>query len=906
MEDANERAGAGSTAPWHALDGEVVLERLGSTEAGLESDEARRRLATSGPNEISARRPVRWPAVLLAQFRNVLVLILLGAAALSGALGHGVDAVVIAVIVLFAVGLGFVQEFRAERAMEALGKLAAPAATVLRAGVPERVPARDLVAGDVIVLGAGDRVPADARLLLAVNLRVEESALTGESLPVDKQTMTLVSAVLATGDRLNMVHAGTTVASGRGVAVVVTTGMDTEFGRIAGLLETVAESPTPLQQNLDRLGLVLGRTAFLLVALIAGAGYLHGLPLLDMLLFGVALAVAVVPEALPAVVTVSLAVGVQRMVRRHALVRRLTAVETLGSTSVILTDKTGTLTRDEMTVRTIYYAGRACSVSGAGYAPLGDFRDEADAPLQPAGVLGELLRAACLVNDARLLQAGTAEAPAWSIRGDPTEGALLVAAAKGGLWREQLERHFPRLREEAFTAETRRMATVHGGGPGLFACVKGAPEVVLAACTRQRLDSGTVILDAAAREQLLAIAHGLAAQALRVLAIATRECKGVDDELADLVFLGFLGMSDPPRAEAREALARAAEAGIRVVMITGDHPLTARAVAEELGLPGAQSVLQGTVLDTLDDAAFARAVRETAVFARVSPAHKLRIAQAWQAAGCIVAMTGDGVNDAPALKQADIGIAMGVSGTDVSREAAAMTLTDDNFASIVAAVEEGRGVFDNIRKYLMYLLSSNIGEIGLMAAATLAGLPLPLAAVQILYVNLATDGLPAMALAVDPPEPGLMRRPPRDPRAGVFSRHVVALMLLGGGWSTLVNCTLFAWALPGAGGLPRAMTLCFVSLVIIQLVKAYSFRSDRESLLRRPFANRWLNLAVGWELVMLMTIVSVPSLSRLFELVPLDPRDWLTAITAALTVAPVLEAGKWMVRRSLAREARRA
>ena len=902
MEDATEHKHTDSTAPWHALDGQVVLERLGSTEAGLESDEARRRLATSGPNEISARRPVRWPAVLLAQFRNVLVLILLGAAALSGALGHGVDSVVIAVIVLFAVGLGFVQEFRAERAMEALGRLAAPAASVRRGGLPERVPARDLVAGDVIVLAAGDRVPADARLLLAVNLRVEESALTGESLPVDKQTRTLASAVLATGDRLNVVHAGTTVASGRGVAVVVATGMHTEFGRIAGLLETVAESPTPLQQNLDRLGVVLGRTAFLLVALIAGAGYLRGLPLLDMLLFGVALAVAVVPEALPAVVTVSLAVGVQRMVRRHALVRRLTAVETLGSTSVILTDKTGTLTRDEMTVRTIYCAGRACSVSGAGYAPLGDFCDEAGAPLQPAGVLDELLRAACLVNDARLLQTGTTEAPVWSIRGDPTEGALLVAAAKGGLWREQLEQQFPRLREEAFAAETRRMATVHGGAAGLFACVKGAPEVVLAACTRQRLETGTVMLDPAAREQLLAIAHGLAAQALRVLAIATRECKGVDDELAELVFLGFAGMSDPPRAEAREALARAAEAGIRVVMITGDHPLTARAVAEELGLPGAQSVLQGTVLDTLDDAAFARAVRETAVFARVSPAHKLRIAQAWQAAGCIVAMTGDGVNDAPALKQADIGIAMGLSGTDVSREAAAMTLTDDNFASIVAAVEEGRGVFDNIRKYLMYLLSSNIGEIGLMAAATLAGLPLPLAAVQILYVNLATDGLPAMALAVDPPEPGLMRRPPRDPRAGVFSRHVVLLMLLGGGWSALVNCALFAWALPGEGGLPHAMTLCFVSLVMIQLVKAYSFRSDRESLLRLPFANRWLNLAVGWELAMLVTIVSVPSLSGLFELAPLGARDWLLAVTAAFTVVPVIEAGKWLVRRSLARE----
>lgn len=884
--------------PWYALSPQEARARAASPPGGLEPAEAARRLRASGPNELLAAQAVSWQAVLLAQLRNTLVLILVGAALLSGFLGHTVESAVILVIVLFAVVLGFVQEFRAERALEALGRLAAPAATVLRGGVAQRVPAREVVPGDVIVLVAGDRIPADARLLLAVNLRTEEAALTGESQPVDKDPAALPGHPLPTGDRLNMVHAGTTVATGRGEAVVVATGMQTEFGRIAGLLEGVGTEPTPLQRDLDHLGLVLGRAALVVIVLIAVAGYLRGLPLLDTLLFAVALAVAVVPEALPAVVTVSLAVGVQRMVRRNALVRRLTAVETLGSTSVILTDKTGTLTRDEMTVRRLHVAGREVDVSGAGYAPVGAF-SAADGEDLPLGVLSEMLRAAALANDARLQQEPGATAPVWRIHGDPTEAALLVAAAKAGIHREALELRLPRTHEEPFSAETRRMVTVHADGNAYLACMKGAPEAVLSLCNRQRLEDGPVLLDAAGRERLLAVARSMAARALRVLAIASARSTSPAMVPGEFEFLGFAGLADPPRPEAREALARAASAGIRVVMITGDHPLTARAVASEIGLPGAQNVLEGQALDAMDEAALLRAVQGTAVFARVSPAHKLRIAQAWQATGAIVAMTGDGVNDAPALKQADIGIAMGISGTDVSREAAAMTLTDDNFASIVAAVEEGRGVFDNIRKYLMYLLSSNIGEIGLMAVATLAGLPLPLAAVQLLYVNLATDGLPAMALAVDPPEPGLMDRPPRDPKGGVFPAPVVVLMLLGGAWSTVVNVSLFVWSLRDAGGLPHAMSMCFVSLVLIQLAKAYSFRSDRESVFRRPFGNRWLNLAVGWEVLMLVAIVSIAPLRGLFGLVPLGMHDWLLAAAAALTVVPVLEAGKWGVRRAL-------
>jgi Ca2+-transporting ATPase len=720
---------------------------------------------------------------------------------------------------------------------------------------------------------------------------------------VEKHSRALVAdapeIALPVGDRSNMVHAGTAVVYGRGLALVVATGMRTEFGQIAGMLYDMQAAPTPLQRDLDRLGGQLGRAALAVVALIVAVGLLRGQPFAEMLIFGIALAVAVVPEALPAVVTVSLAIGVQRMVKRHALIRRLPAVEALGCTSVVCTDKTGTLTRDEMTVRKIHCAGRMIEVSGAGYAPHGEFDCVRAADGELPGSLLELLRAAALACDALLVSEQAAQGLAWHIEGDPTEGALVVAAAKAGLHKDAIEVAAERVHEIPFTSESRCMTTLHRGPEGLFACAKGAPEALLDRCTLWRDEDGVVALDAAGRAGILELARHLASQALRVLAVAAKHDARVDDAETGLTFLGLVGMSDPPRPEAREAIATCARAGIRTVMITGDHPFTATAVARELGLLADGEVLTGTVLDSMSDSELCDAVEAVSVYARVSPVHKLRVVEAWQARGHVVAMTGDGVNDAPALKRADIGVAMGIAGTDVSREVAAMTLTDDNFASIVAAVEEGRWVYQNIKKYLMYLLSSNIGEIGLMAGAAVLGMPLPLAAVQILYVNLATDGLPALALAVDPPEPDLMRRPPRDPRAPIFSRAVLALMIAGGLWSMLANLALFAWALHSGRGLAQAMTLCFLSLVLIQFFKAYNFRSDRHSVFRRPFANRWLNRAVLWELVLLVVILAVPMLRDAFRATALSLADWGLAVAVAATVMPVLEFVKWLARRGV-------
>ena len=887
------QANQANTPLWHTLAIAQVSDALETTSQGLAGAEASRRLAGYGPNELqAARRASPW-AILAEQFKNVLIVILLVATGLSFFMGHGVEAIAIAVIVLFAVVLGFVQEYRSERAIEALRKMAAPTAAVLRDGMEIEIRARDLVPGDLVLLKAGDRIPADLRLLEAVNLKVEEAALTGESLPVEKIADPLANPELPLGDRRNMAYAGTAAVYGRGRGFVVATGMKTEFGKIAGMLQTVETGKTPLQQNLDKVGHWLARAAFVVVALIVLLGLLRGQPFLEMLIFGIALAVAVVPEALPAVVTISLAIGVQRMVKRNALVRRLPAVETLGSTTVICSDKTGTLTKDEMTARSVFVDGETIEITGSGYEPHGQFIFRGQ-PQVASSVLKAFLRAGALASDARIVGGDGA---LWDVQGDPTEGALVVAAAKAGLDKAELERSFPRIGEIPFTSETKRMTTLHQAEGGAFACAKGAPEVILGSCTRVLTGSGETSLESRARHAILSAAQAMAAQALRVIAVASKQETTLATAESGMTFLGLVGMIDPPRPEAKAAIQTCNQAGIRPVMITGDHPVTAQAIAEELGLLRGGRVVTGAELEAMSDADLAREVEAIDVFARVSPAHKLRVVAALQARGHVVAMTGDGVNDAPALKKADIGIAMGITGTDVTKEAAAMTLTDDNFASIVAAVEEGRGIFENIKKYLTYLLSSNIGEIGLMTGATLAGMPLPLTAAQLLYVNLATDGLPALALAVDPPERDLMQRRPRNQRAGIFTRPVVTLMLAGGLWSTLANLGIFAWALQSGRSLEQAMTMTFVSLVLIQFVKAYNFRSDRHSVFHRPFANRWLNAAILWELAILGLIVNLPFLHEPFGTYSLPWIDWVIVGSVALTVAPVLEATKWMVRR---------
>jgi len=847
-----------------------------------------------GPNELQAAHHVSPWAILFEQFKNVLILVLLVATALSAFLGHGVEAVAITVIVLFAVILGFVQEYRAERAIEALRRMAAPTATVLRDGEESEVPARDLVPGDVVVLRAGNRVPGDGRLIEAVNLQIQEAALTGESVPVEKHVAPLSNPELELGDRKNMAYAGTVATYGRGRAMIIATGMTTEFGKIAQMLQTVETTKTPLQDNLDKLGHMLARAALVVVAIIVALGLFRGQPFIEMLVFGIALAVAVVPEALPAVVTISLALGVQRLVKRGALMRRLPAVETLGSTSVICSDKTGTLTKDEMTARRLYVAGQLLDVSGAGYEPHGQFSRDG-VTVEPSPALRRLLQAGALASDAHIVRNDAADR--WHVKGDPTEGALVVAAAKAGLKKVDLDARFPRLNEIPFTSETKRMTTLHSLAGGVTAYAKGAPEVILESCERQLTADGESHFDATSRSVILDMVRHMASEGLRVLAVAEKTGATLENAERNATLLGLVGMIDPPRPEAKAAIQTCGQAGIKAVMITGDHPLTAQAIARELGLLKTGRVVTGAELEAMGEAEFEREVEAIDVYARVSPAHKLRVVTALQKNGHIVAMTGDGVNDAPALKKADIGVAMGITGTDVTKEAAAMTLTDDNFASIVAAVEEGRGIFGNIKKYLMFLLSSNIGEIGLMAGAALLGLPLPLTAVQILYVNLATDGLPALALAVDPPEPDLMRRKPRNHRTGIFTRPVITLMIVGGVWSALVNLSLFAWALTSGRSAAEAMTMTFVSLVLIQFLKAYNFRSDRLSVLNRPFANTWLNRAIAWELVLLFVVVYVPSLHEPFTTFSLSIVDWVIAVGLALTISPVLEAAKWMERR---------
>ena len=879
---------------WHTLHADEALEKIGSSAAGLTHAEAVSRLGVYGPNRLEAERRASPWLLLLEQFKNVLILTLLFATILSAFLGHGVEAVAIAVIVLFAVLLGFVQEFKAERAIEALRAMAAPLAKVQRDGKEIMIDASEIVPGDVVMLAAGDRVPADARLLQAMNLRADEASLTGESLPSEKESGAIFSAEATPGDRKNMVFAGTAISYGRATALVVGTGMQSEFGRIARMLQGVKTEKTPLQKNLDKVGSLLARAAFVIVLVIVAFGVYRGQSFIEMLIFGIALAVAVVPEALPAVVTISLALGVQRMVKRHALMRRLSVVETLGSTTVICSDKTGTLTRDEMTVRVLYTSGTLIEVSGSGYLPEGSLTVEGGEDLPES--VRELLVSGVLCNDARLRKNGEG---AWSIAGDPTEGALLVVARKAGLDEALLQQEHERLDEQPFSSETKRMITLHRSGEARRAVIKGAPEVLLAGCDSLRVGAGVQPLDEAMRAALLAEADALGKKALRVLALAVKECTEIRGADAGMTFLGFVGMIDPPRAEAGDAVRRCLEAGIRPVMITGDHPLTAEAIARELGILRDGRVVTGVMLQGMSDEELRRTASSISVFARVAPEHKLRIVDALQQNGEVVAMTGDGVNDAPALKKADIGISMGITGTDVAKEASAMMLTDDNFASIVAAVEEGRGIYDNIKKYLTYLLSSNIGELGLMVFATLMGIPLPLTAVQILYVNLATDGLPALALAVDPAERDIMLRRPSDPSKGIFTRPVVALMLTGGIWSTIVNVSLFQWAMASGRPLKEAMTMTFVSLVLIQFFKAYNFRSERNSIFNRPFANKWLNLAIGWELVMLAAIIFVPFFQVPFGTFLLTGEDWVIVMVSAITVVPVIELLKWFLRKGL-------
>ena len=882
--------------PWYNLSADEALARLDSSSGGLSHEEVASRLEKYGYNELEGDDSVSPWRLLLEQFKNVLIIILLVAVALSAFLGEVTDAIVIFIIILFAAGLGFFQEYRAGRAIQALKRMAAPLASVLRSGVETDVPARELVPGDVILLTMGDMVPADARIIEEVNLRTNEAPLTGESNAIEKNSGR-IEGDAGLGDRVNMVFSGTVAVYGRGKAVVVETGSGTEFGQIARMLKEVREERTPLQVNLDSIGKYIAIGALILCAVLAGMGIWRGHPPLEMLIWGVSLAVAAVPEALPAVVTISLALGVRRMVKRHALVRPLSAVETLGCTTVICSDKTGTLTEDQMTMKKIYLDGQFIEVTGTGYEPTGEFYRDGS-KLDPADpVLQKYLKAANLCANAKLYQ----EDDRWRIKGDPTEGAFLVAAAKAGLIEYQAGNDNPLVGEIPFTSETKRMVVAYREPDGVVAYSNGAAEVILNACEYIYRDGREVRLNEDEKARIHGKIHQMAAEALRVLGTAYKRLPGgfntEEFTVRGMVLLGLGGMIDPPRSEAKGSIAVCDQAGIRTIMITGDHKLTAVTIAGELGIMKGGMALTGEEINGMSEEEFNRTAEEVDVYARVSPEHKLRVVEALARKGHVVAMTGDGVNDAPALKKADIGIAMGIKGTDVTREAADMILTDDNFASIVAAVEEGRAIYDNIKKYLVFLLSCNLGEILLMASAILLGpllgIPggaLPLIAVQILYVNLATDGLPALALAVDPYSKDVMFRKPRPRNQTVFTRNTVSYMVVMGVWTCLASIFVFIWALNRGESLLEAQSLCFVTLIIIQFLNAFNCRSLERSLFNLGVEqNRWLLAAVGWELTLLLLVVYVPLLQGAFNTYSLTVEDWVVAISSALTIVVVAE-----------------
>ncbi len=908
---------------WHAMNPEEVLQHLKTSRQGLTDEEAKRRLAEYGPNVLKEEERPGFLQIFIEQFKDFLILILLAATILSfamyflnvfGILDTGeespVDAIVILAIVVASAGMGTIEEYRAEKSMEALKKMAAPTAKVVRNGKETMVPASDIVPGDIVLMTYGDKVPADARVIEELNLQTDEAPLTGESTPVKKDTKPL-SEDTYVADRKNMVFTATTVTYGHGNAAITSTGMNTEFGKIASMLQTAGdEEKTPLEQRLDVVGKWLGWSMIGICAIVSVVYILRAFlsdgisveTILTMFMLGVSLAVAAVPEALPAVVTGALAIGVNRMAKRNAIVRRLPAVETLGCATVICSDKTGTLTKNEMTVRKIYVNRKLIDVTGVGYEPRGELR-LGDKVVDPKGDedLQLLSRIVVLCSDASLDSSGSS----WRVIGDPTEGALIVAAAKAGVDMNQMKGQYPRIGEIPFMSERKRMTTVHPINGENLAYMKGAPEVVLEQCTRMLVDGHEEPLSQELRKEILNTNEMMASGALRVLGMAYRKLpptlKVAEEELTeevvekDMVFVGMMGMIDPPRDEAMRAHTLCEKAHIRAVMITGDHKLTAVAVAKEIGIARSDSlVLTGAELEVMSDEEYEKIADKVDVYARVSPAHKMRIIDALKKKGHVVAMTGDGVNDAPALKKADIGVAMGITGTDVTKEASDMTLADDNFASIVNAIEEGRGIYDNIKKYLSYLLSVNVGEMAIIFIAGLLGWPLPLLAVHLLWVNLATDGLPALALAVDPADPDLMERPPRDPKESVFTPHIKMYIAVVNAVMTIIILGAFYVTWGGdPGRVAKAQTVAFSIMVFSELLRAFTCRSERHTVFKvGMFKNRFLNIAILSSVLMQLAVIQIPALDILFNTVELGVQDWMLIVPLCFAVFAAVELSK--------------
>ncbi len=870
---------------WYRLSVEEVMKNLDCGPTGLSNAEAAKRLEKYGPNEIIEKKKTPAWVQFLKQFTEVLIIILLVATAVSGALGEFIDASVIFAIVILSAVMGFLHERGAEKAVEALKKMLVPKAKVSREGSVKVVESRSLVPGDILILDTGERVTADCRIIEALNLKVNESVLTGESMPVEKDTA-LIDVPATVPERKNMLFSGTAVVYGHCKGIVTSTGMETEFGKIAEMLQAEEKESTPLQKRLEKLGKLLGIIILVICAVVFGVGIARsGLgnreEIMTLFLTAVALAVAAIPEALPAVVTITLAIGLTRMAKRNAIVRKLPAVETLGSATAICTDKTGTLTVNEMTVRKIFVDGKILDITGKGYDKAGEFLNNRQ-NVEPDKDVKLLLETGLLCNNAILDKEPI---------GDPTEIALLVSAAKGGL--PDLRKQHERIDEIPFDSERKKMSVICTANGKIVMHTKGAVEKLLESCTHIYKNGKIEELTKKDINQILGVNHLFASDALRVLAFARKELReGEPHEEKGLVFLGLQGMIDPPRPEVKEAYKKCREAGLRVVMITGDHKDTAAAVAKEIGILDEGKVLTGAELDLLDDTEYARIAPDVRVYARVSPQHKVRITDMHKRMGHIVAMTGDGINDAPALKRADIGVAMGITGTDVTKEASDMVLADDNFATIVSAIEEGRGIYENIRKFVYYLLASNFAEVLTIFAAELANMPLPLLPVQLLWINLVTDGLPALALGVEPYELQIMKRPPRDPKEGIVTKGVIIFLVAVG---VLVAApTLFLCYCEE--NVDRARTMAFTFFVVVEAFLSYNFRSFGLFYKVSFISNRQLLIAIAISFSLQAAVVYVPFLNPIFHTVPLSWWDWVLIVGVSATTFGAVEGIKALLR----------
>ncbi|KXZ22113.1 calcium-translocating P-type ATPase, SERCA-type [Bacillus nakamurai] len=872
-----------------------------SIKQGLTEKEVKKRLEKHGPNELQEGKRPSAIVLFFAQFKDFMVLVLLAATLISGFLGEYVDAIAIMAIVFVNGVLGFFQERRAEKSLKALKELSTPYVSALRDGSWTKIQSKELVPGDIVKFTSGDRIGADVRIVEAKSLEIEESALTGESLPVVKQADKLREPDVSLGDITNMAFMGTIVTRGSGVGVVVGTGMNTAMGKIADMLDSAGNISTPLQRRLEELGKILIVVALLLTVLVVAVGVIQGHELYSMFLAGVSLAVAAIPEGLPAIVTVALSLGVQRMIKQKSIVRKLPAVETLGCASIICSDKTGTLTQNKMTVTHMWSGGKTFKVSGIGYEPAGVFtRDDQEIKPKDEKQLEQMLIFGSLCNTSEIeLKNGH-----YVLDGDPTEGALLTAARKGGFSNDWLQSQYRVITEFPFDS-VRKMMTVivEGKDKKQFVITKGAPDVLIERSSHMMYDGKSALYSGEKKAETEEVLKQLASQALRTIAIAYKPLKSgekptMEQAEKNLTMLGLSGMIDPPRPEVREAIKECREAGIKTVMITGDHVETAKAIAKELRLlPKKGRVMDGKMLNELSPKELAEAVDDVYVFARVSPEHKLKIVRAYQENGHVVAMTGDGVNDAPAIKQADIGVAMGVTGTDVAKEASSLILVDDNFATIKSAIKEGRNIYENIRKFVRYLLASNVGEILVMLFAMLLALPLPLVPIQILWVNLVTDGLPAMALGMDQAENDVMRRKPRHPKEGVFARKL--------GWKVLSRgfligaATILAFIVVyhrNPENLPYAQTIAFATLVLAQLIHVFDCRSETSVFSRNPFENLYLIGAIVSSIFLMTVVIYYPPLQPIFKTVPITPGDWMLVIGMS-AIPTFLLAGQLLTRK---------